>query len=206
MVKTTAKVMTIALVTAHIAMFIPDSATADEVATVVLHVTDYYRVPAGYLASAQRRAAAIFAKLRVRLVWTDGSQALAAPDHASHFDVAILSAPMTLAKKPEEGALGEASAATRRAAIHYARVLDYAKRSQSDPACVLALALAHEVGHLLLPPNSHSSWGVMRPAFEGRIARLPEFPSTQAATIRARLAAESEDRQHAPVQPTQVAP
>lgn len=206
MAKTTAKIVAIGVITAKILVSAQESVAADEVATVVLHVADHQHVPAGELAAAQRRAAATFAKLRVRLVWTGGSQALAAPDHAWHFDVAILSAAMTHAKRPEADALGEASAGARRASIHYARVLDYAKRTQSDPACVLALALAHEIGHLLLPPNSHTDWGVMRAAFEGRIVTLPEFASPQAATIRARLGTTLGGRQHARVQPPDVTP
>jgi len=32
---------------------------------------------------------------------------------------------------------------------------------------ILALAMAHEIGHVLLPPPGHSTSGIMRPTRDG---------------------------------------
>ena len=51
--------------------------------------------------------------------------------------------------------------------VFYATVLEWAHRSQQDVAAVLAYAVAHELGHLLLPAPAHADAGVMRPHWDG---------------------------------------
>jgi hypothetical protein len=126
-------------------------------------------------------------------VWTGGASATAPADGALHLDVLILSEDRTQEKMSEADALGEASSLTRRAYIHYSRVLAYATRTMSDSRCVLALVLAHEIGHMLLPEPSHTTSGLMRANWRGQIAVVPGFSPTQAATIRALLASATAD-------------
>jgi hypothetical protein len=49
----------------------------------------------------------------------------------------------------------------------YAVVLDRSHVSKLDAAQVLAYAMAHEIGHLLLPVPGHSDAGIMRPQWTG---------------------------------------
>jgi hypothetical protein len=61
-------------------------------------------------------------------------------------------------------------------------------------ADILAVAIAHEIGHGLLPPPAHSPTGIMRAAWEGDDIRHAldgpiEFTPTQAETIRRRAMA-----------------
>lgn len=61
-------------------------------------------------------------------------------------------------------------------------------RSLSIPAGrLLGLAIAHEIGHMLLPRPSHSTHGIMRPVLDRGRSILPQFTAAQADAIRARL-------------------
>jgi hypothetical protein len=56
---------------------------------------------------------------------------------------------------------------------------------------VLAYVMAHEMGHLLLPPGAHSPSGIMRPDWDGDDLRhiasgSLQFTPAQANAIRAK--------------------
>ena len=165
-------------------------ATAEPVmvATVVAHVLDYQQVSHGELAAAQQVASQVYAKIGVRLVWTGGPRVAAPTDGFLHVDVVLLDSVMTTRNNPEPQAFGDASHATHRAYIYYARVLDHARHTQSDPVRALALVIAHELGHVLLPEYSHSPSGLMRATWGGRLVYVPPFSAAQAEAIRATLA------------------
>ena len=175
-------------------------ASPGDMAPLVLHVTDYAHLKTGELdlkpgdlLEAKRLATAVYARIGVRVVWADGCAAGAAPDGALHLDVILLSAEMTARRQPAPAPMtfGQASRETRRAFIYSARVINHAIQTGSDPSWVLALVLAHEVGHMLLPVYSHTTSGLMRPYWEGRIAAIPDFLPSQAEEIRSRLAAQA---------------
>jgi hypothetical protein len=154
---------------------------------VVFHVTSYERIPAGELATAQQAVVEVYGKIGVRVAWAGGIAAEATVDGARHIDIIFLTAAMADRKQPNARAFGQASHATRRAYIYYARVLTYAMRSASDPGVVLGLVLAHEIGHVLLPEYSHAPSGLMRAEWNGRVAAIPGFLPEQAVTIRTML-------------------
>ena len=54
---------------------------------------------------------------------------------------------------------------------------------------LLGRVLAHEIGHVLLPLNSHSLTGIMREAVDSTSRQIEFFTDAQAAVIRARLIA-----------------
>jgi hypothetical protein len=155
------------------------------VATIVLHVTDYQHVPPRRLAEAQKLAAAVYNRIGVKLVWTDGVRSQAAADGCTHVDMVILDRAMSDRSNPDPTAEGQASHATKRAAIYYPRVVNHAAKTQSDPTRALAVVLAHELGHVLLPAYSHTREGLMRASSEGRVVKVPNFATHQADTIRA---------------------
>ena len=71
-------------------------------------------------------------------------------------------------------------------------VADVARRYGQPVGQVLGIALAHEIGHALLPPPSHSTSGIMRPSWEGDALRHAingdiAFTDRQAALMRDRL-------------------
>ena len=79
--------------------------------------------------------------------------------------------------------------------VFHHRVQDFViKRTLfQQEALVLGLAIAHEIGHLLLPDNSHSRRGIMRGRLDRRDLRLATFGDLvftpqQADSIRAEVA------------------
>jgi len=159
-------------------------ASASDVATVVLHVRDFQGVPRDALADAERGASEIYAHIGVRLVWTDGSARLDAVDRRLNIDIVILDKAMADRNNPDPAAFGQASHATRRAYIYYSRIMSFVARTHSNPDRALAVVLAHELGHVLLPEYSHTEAGIMRPTLSGPVFKLPRFAPAQATTIR----------------------
>jgi hypothetical protein len=60
-----------------------------------------------------------------------------------------------IAAQPEKGTPASAS-------VFYSRVQELAKGGTAPVPVILGHAVAHEIGHLLLGSNSHSSLGLMR--------------------------------------------
>jgi hypothetical protein len=85
---------------------------------------------------------------------------------------------------------GQAARGTGRAYIYFRRVAFAAHQRARDVGTVLGMAIAHEVGHLLLPNNSHSIVGIMRADLELTSMLPQEFTLRQSATIRANLSAD----------------
>lgn len=190
MAKTLAKVAMVAALMGIAASTIgaPAALAAEPVgATITLHVLDEVHVPASGLADAERSAAEVYKRIGIRVIWADGSARLAAPDGTRHFDVVIANQRTTDHYAPSPMTFGLASSVTKRALIFYDRTLAHAKETTSDPARVLALVLAHEVGHMLLPEYSHAPDGLMRATWRGTIRRIPGFSKPQAAQLRTAL-------------------
>ena len=151
--------------------------------SVVLHVKDCDHVPSRQLAEAERLVSDVYATGGVTIVWTDGAATLAAPDGRFHADVFILNLDQTQRKHPEPAAFGQASHITRRAYLYYGRILQHAVRTGGDPAIALAVVLAHEVGHVLMPEAGHADSGLMRATWEGRLATVPALTTAETASI-----------------------
>jgi hypothetical protein len=93
--------------------------------------------------------------------------------------------------------LGEASVDVSQragvlATIYVDRVERMAERSEADSASLLGRAIAHELGHLLLATNAHSSRGLMRAQWSPRDIRgnqIADWVLTrkEAEAIRKRL-------------------
>lgn len=72
--------------------------------------------------------------------------------------------------------------------VFYDRVVLLARRYGQPTPRLLALAMAHEVGHLLLPAPAHSADGLMKAAWDGDdvrrlLAGLSPFAIDQRATL-----------------------
>jgi len=182
-----AKRFTVAAVLASMAA---GSVWADEPARrakVVLHVKDYQPVPPGQLREAEVVVRSIYARIGVDVVWTTGAARMAPADGDRHVDVVIMNKEMTDRDAPDAKAFGKGNMLIHRATIYFPRIVAHAHKTQSNPSRVLALVLAHEVGHTLLPEYSHSSSGLMRARWDGAIVQIPGFAREQADAIRAML-------------------
>jgi hypothetical protein len=88
-----------------------------------------------------------------------------------------------------ENALGFAQSGTVAATVLYDRVHAYARRYHVNSPVLLGYAIAHELGHLLLPPQSHSPAGLMRASIDLSMmsGRRLGFSAEQAALIIRKL-------------------
>ena len=78
------------------------------------------------------------------------------------------------------------------AVVFYEQVLKSAHESKQDVGRLLAYAMAHEMGHLLLRYPAHSPSGIMRPEWDGDDLRhiasgALQFNAVQANAIRAKV-------------------
>ena len=86
-------------------------------------------------------------------------------------------------------AIGDTHETGGSALIYYDRVLRSAHQREQEAARLLAYAMAHEMGHLLLPSPAHSTAGIMRPEWDGDDLRhigagSSQFTVMQASSIR----------------------
>jgi hypothetical protein len=113
-------------------------------------------VPAQVLGAAQAQMDRIYRNAGFEIVWGD--------DDGSRRGCIVL--------KVEADAKGAISSAgvmgmalrlgrTRTASIFFWRVAEFAKKHHVTLPTLLGHVMAHEIGHLLLPANSHSSEGLM---------------------------------------------
>lgn len=166
-------------------------------ATVRVAIHDSAEVPHDVLEAARSFAASVFTKAGVGVDWAPVNAAAGCrPDGQSRFCIQVLVRPRNQRSTPGlRRVMGVALAADERRAvlsIYFGAVTDVARRYGSSSGHVLGLALAHEMGHVLLPPPSHSSTGIMQAAWEGddirhALAGDAAFTDVQAHAMRARL-------------------
>ena len=84
-----------------------------------------------------------------------------------------------------DNTLGFAQSGTVAATVLYDRVHAYARRYRVKCGVLLGYTIAHELGHLLLPPMSHSAAGLMRANIDLEMVseRRLRFSTEQAALI-----------------------
>ena len=187
---TTALAVSAALLTARAAT----AADAPERATIILHVDDFANLLPGDVNAAERVARRIFAGAGIRTIWRYGAKEAPIVEGALHMKVLLLSREMAEQKITADGVgptvLGQAAKACGRAYIFTPRVAALAKRSHRDLADVLGRVIAHELGHLVLPENSHSADGIMSASLDLRpgASAVAAFTPVQAVAIRQTLA------------------
>lgn len=142
------------------------------------------------LARAKTEVARIFGKAGVCVTWMDP----AAVDSAGAFAIQLLIRRRAVHERGSVmgTAIGDMHETGGSALIYYDRVLQSAHQGEQDVARLLAYAMAHEMGHLLLPDPGHSPSGIMRPAWDGDDLRhiasgSLQFTAAQASAIRARV-------------------
>lgn len=151
---------------------------------VPVAICDVLQTPPEIVAGAERIAGDVYQAIGVSLEWSGAG--CEADDHtltvriiardASALDVTSIT-------------VGFAEPGTSVATVLYDRVLAFARRYHVKKDVLLGYAMAHELGHLLLPPNSHSAVGVMRPAInlEDAAAKRLRFTREQGALILRRI-------------------
>jgi hypothetical protein len=165
------------------------------VVRVVLH--DSSAAAGQLLAEAGDFATGVFREAGIELAIANQDQAPACLSGASgHFCVQVLLRPRHPEFAPgKRRPMGVALAADRNRAVvsvYLDAVTDVARRYGLPVGMVLGIAVAHEIGHVMLPPPSHSPAGIMRPSWEGDDLRHAAggdvaFTDRQAGLMRERL-------------------
>jgi hypothetical protein len=158
------------------------SAEPGEKGKITICVYDHSRLKAGTLAQAEKEASRIFRQAGVETEWLDlptseaestGKTNVLEQLGPTGFVLKIVSKSMAEHLQIRDAALGysvpcpeDGSACI--ANILYHRVQDLAQSENVSLSQTLGLAIAHEIGHLLLRSNAHSAIGVMQPRWRGK--------------------------------------
>jgi hypothetical protein len=193
MAKTSRKItMALAVSAALLTARAATAAGTPERATIVLHVDDFANLLGTDLNAAEAVAQRIFAAAGIRTRWVHGRGKGPRIGGALHVKVLVLSREMAEQKILADGVapevLGQAAKACGRAYIFSHRIDALAKRNQRYVGDLLGRVLAHEVGHLLLPENSHSATGIMTAAIDLKPSGAVAFTPEQTAAIRQTIA------------------
>jgi hypothetical protein len=161
---------------------------------ITLRVHDRAEVEDALMRQAMQRVDDVYLTAGIRVRWETGEGMVGHGDPPTTFDLLIVSDslwPLPSGPSTEAHVMGRAARAARRAYIYYGRIRDAAVAFKRFPGNLLGDVVAHEVGHLLLPPDSHSELGIMRPNVA--LSELIEvFDPQQANAMRATLNAPPE--------------
>lgn len=162
----------------------PDPAPID----LVIEVRDLARVPQGIMRETRAEVEHTFLEIGVRIIWTDLDRTPRNESALLRLFVVGSTLPAVLSdENPPAATLGLAPESGTWAQVFYGRVAAAVARRQVSTGVALAHVMAHELGHVLLPPNSHSRVGVMRPTVDLDHPTFRRFTAEQAHLIRAAL-------------------
>jgi len=171
---------------------------------ITVRVYRYADVSNRTLVQAEQETSRIFRQAGVELAWLDCPTSHAEEEEypacepllgAMAVDLRILPSSMAARIRSSAEELGVALASARAGTasagwVFYEHVKHLAESHIASDDLILGLAIAHEIGHLLLGPHSHSPGGIMRANWDGK--NLEEasrgkllFTRRQARLIRA---------------------
>lgn len=156
---------------------------------VVLHIDDRASVPSDELDAAKKIVEQIFEAADVEIIWAEGRfpttimRPLGERGLARQLAVMLVNTDVP-ADAGTGCTLGFAARGHSLAYAFYNRIAAIAHTSVVDIAVVLGRVIAHEVGHLLLPANSHFSSGIMRAELDLGVSNPDRFTDDQALRIR----------------------
>jgi hypothetical protein len=171
--------------------------TAEQQLTLRIH--DYAHVGPEVLVRAQRLVSDSYRSIGVRTAWAatlhhvSGMEGPTACDVTEDLTIIVLSARMAERSRLPKDVVGRAAVGPggggRVAYIMYDRVAASAVQADWDVGDLMAVVVAHEVGHLLLPIGSHSPDGLMRGQWDVNELRQTDpralaFTAGQAELIR----------------------
>jgi hypothetical protein len=136
---------------------------ADESRASMSHVgvlvRNFSGAPVETIQSAEAACRKIFDHAGIPIMWLNTIDQVTWAGPVLVLDAAILSqAPPSVAK----GTFGTALRDKQTLLIYYDRITRFSKLLDMPADLVLSLALAHEIGHLLLDSGEHTPAGVMR--------------------------------------------
>lgn len=162
-------------------------AAGEKLPAIAVHVFNYDGVPAPLLGRAKADVTQLFRDAGVQVLWVD----TVANTSPGHFTIHIIighSAPGNVMGT----SLGLDHTTGGTALVYRDRVMQVARGRDALVSRVLAYAIAHEMGHLLLPYPAHADSGIMRAEWDDEdlahiAARALRFTSTQAMEMRDKI-------------------
>jgi hypothetical protein len=172
----------------------PARADAKDLLAVRVLAVNQAHVPRHVLELAQHDASRIFSATGIRLHWTNALQDTDVPKgERPHLKVRIIrDSPDNRVGRKLGVALRSEDNRYLVAYAFYFRIENLADQIGADPAPVLGHVIAHEIGHLLLPYDSHTTTGIMGRGWDrGRVKGMGKgvlaFTPEHATLIRARV-------------------
>jgi hypothetical protein len=121
-------------------------------------VRNFSDAPVEMIQSAEAACRKIFDHAGIRITWLNTLDQVTWRGPDLVLDAAILSQPPT----SPVGTFGTAIRARQTLLLYYDRIIRFSKLVDMPANLMLALALVHEIGHLLLDSDEHSPTGIMR--------------------------------------------
>jgi hypothetical protein len=168
----------------------PRERSAGPMPVVTVTAYDQASVPPQAMNRAKLTVTYICAAAGVQVIWMNPSATQSIP---AGFAIRLL-----IRSRAVNGAswvmgmtLGDTHDTGGLAFVFYDRVLQSAHERELDVAKLLAYAMLHEMGHLLLPPPAHTSSGIMRATWNNDDLRRiingsMQFTTAQQSAIRAK--------------------
>jgi hypothetical protein len=165
------------------------TAWSDSRPTIRVHVRNETTLPDRTIQEALTIAGGVFRRAGVAVDW----MSIADGASADGVTIVIVPAVSSVGFRVIDDSMGVARRVDGSAAyIFYDRVQEFGERGHVDAWIVLGCAIAHELGHLLLPVNSHAADGIMRahwdPKVISRAGGFLSFAPDQARLLRLRVA------------------
>jgi hypothetical protein len=187
-----------AVLSGVLAVSAQDVLKAETTLMVRIQVTDYAKVSAKELATAQAQATAAYRMAGLDIIWSSAPWGPSANTVLRPIDVHVVIVPREMGEKKcrDEGLAdsvlgiaisGATEARGRIAYIFYDRIERTAVAQQIPVARGLGHIMAHEVGHLLIGTDSHSDQGLMQPNWNPHVSRIETFTPSQMQQIRHRF-------------------
>ena len=165
--------------------------TADLPAAVV-RVDNLAGVLPDHLQFAEARASDVFARIGATIRWIDQEGSVSQRVMPS-FTVILVNGDGAKGSGQLASvfvdALGLANPSVRRAHVFYDRVAALNEGTPRTIPSLLGDVIAHELGHLLLPPPGHSWDGIMCPGLETKSWAVKTFTKPQAREVLSRVRA-----------------
>jgi hypothetical protein len=158
--------------------------------SVVLYLANQAGISSLTICDARQEVSRIYAQIGVRAVWaehpTDSPKDALLVIIRARAEQGVGTAELGFAIRAADNSSG------RVAYVFYDRVQPLAQGHEMSDASLLAVVIAHEIGHLLLPYGSHSPSGLMRGEWDDRQFSLAKggqlrFTAQQAELIRGHL-------------------
>jgi hypothetical protein len=151
-------------------------------AHVIVRLDDLAGIPAQDLNEAKSEVSRVFRAADVDVNWVDSS----ASRDAGQLTLILLKHNAQPSRETGDVA-GQAIREASRAYVYCDKLETVTKHLPVDANVILGRVMAHEIGHLLLPPNSHSTVGIMRPHADLSQAGVTMFTHAQVQALRSAI-------------------